>query len=64
MTVQDLMTPLQAAGYLNLSVGTMANWRYGGRGPDYIRVSDRKIGYRKADIDTWLSKRAVKPGES
>lgn len=60
----DLMTPLQAAGHLNLSTGTLANWRYEGRGPDYVRVSDRKIMYRKIDLNEWLGKRSVKPGAS
>jgi hypothetical protein len=48
---------LEAAVYTRNSPSTMAKLRCYGGGPNFIRVSPRKIVYRKADLDAWLAKR-------
>lgn len=41
----------------NLSVSTMRRLIATGRGPRVIKLSDRRIGIRRADFETWLAAR-------
>ena len=52
-----LLTPRQAAAYLNTTTGVLANWRSLRRGPRYHGVNDF-IRYRLRDLDEWISARA------
>ncbi|MGH9224896.1 MAG: helix-turn-helix domain-containing protein [Acidimicrobiales bacterium] len=47
-----LLTPDGVSAYLGVPVGTLANWRYMGRGPAYLRVG-RHIRYRQSAIAAW-----------
>ena len=49
----DLMTPLDVSRYLGVPPGTLANWRYLGRGPAFLRVG-RHVRYRDADVTAWV----------
>lgn len=53
------VSPSDAAERLGLTVGTLANLRYRGGGPAYIRVGNR-IRYRLSDLATWLDARVRK----
>ena len=48
-----LMTPFEVSQYLGVPTGTLANWRYRGRGPAFIRVG-RHVRYCAADISIWI----------
>lgn len=50
----SLLTPEQASEYLSIPIGTLANWRYRGEGPRYVKAG-RLIRYRAVDLDSWLS---------
>lgn len=51
------MTRREAAEYLNLSAGTLANWAVSGlHDLPYFRCG-RKVLYMKADLDNWLENR-------
>lgn len=52
-----VMTPIQAAEYLTLSISTLARMRISGNGPTFIRLSPQKIGYRQTDLDKFLEAR-------
>ncbi|SEP22453.1 transcriptional regulator, AlpA family [Methylobacterium sp. UNC300MFChir4.1] len=41
----------------NLSVSTMRRLIATGRGPRVIKLSDRRIGMRRADLEAWLAGR-------
>lgn len=47
-----------AAAYICHSPGTLQNWRSLGIGPAYCKVG-RRVVYRVADLDAWLSSHAV-----
>ncbi|MFH8566326.1 helix-turn-helix transcriptional regulator [Streptomyces sp. NPDC017988] len=49
----SLLTPKQASEYLNIPAGTLANWRYRGEGPRYVKAG-RSVRYRLVDLDSWL----------
>lgn len=49
----SLMTPLDLSEYLGVPPGTLANWRYQGRGPAFVRVG-RLVRYRADDVIEWI----------
>lgn len=54
-----ILDSAEAAAYVRLSPSTMAKQRMLGIGPAFIRQSARKVLYRRADLDAWLTSRAV-----
>lgn len=54
-----IMTPAEAARYLRLAVATLAKARCWGGGPVFMRLG-RRIGYKRSDLDAWLSVRRAK----
>ena len=51
----QLLTPAEVAELLKISIGTLNNWRYAGRGPAWIDISDspgghKRVRYAVADI--------------
>lgn len=57
----DLFTPKQAAAYLHMSVGTLANMRMHGEGAKYYKPTKRAVLYRKSDLDAWLECKSHHP---
>jgi excisionase family DNA binding protein len=51
---EQLLTPQQAAKYLNISVRTLAEWRRRGIGPPSIKLPSGARRYRRADLDRWI----------
>lgn len=49
----DYLTIDQAATYLQMSRGSLAQLRYLGKGPKYIALTKKAIRYRPTDIDAW-----------
>lgn len=49
-----LLDTAAAAAVLGVRPQTLAEWRTNGRGPRFIRVSARRIRYRRTDLDAWL----------
>ncbi|CTQ33921.1 helix-turn-helix domain-containing protein [Jannaschia rubra] len=47
------LTTEQAAAYLSVSAGTLANWRSMGTGPRY-RTVGRIVRYHRDDIDAFM----------
>lgn len=60
-TRPQLLTPAEAAAYLNVQTQTLAVWRCTGRYDiPFVRVG-HNIRYRRADLDAWLERRTVTP---
>lgn len=49
----QLMTIDEVAGYLQVPVKTLYDWRHRSIGPSGMRVG-RHVRYRRGDVDTWL----------
>jgi hypothetical protein len=49
-----------AAKYLDVSVQTLANWRWRNVGPKWTRTG-RSVKYRISDLDAYLNREAVTP---
>jgi hypothetical protein len=54
-----VMTEAEAARSLRLSVRSLQRYRIVGGGPVYLRLGERRIGYRRADLDAWINSRRV-----
>ena len=58
-----VLTTEEAAVYLGLSRQTLANWRFHGRGPAYLRLGGAgrpRIVYLPEDLDAFLRANRVK----
>ncbi len=51
---EQLLTPTQAGDLLAMTKGALAQLRYLGSGPRFVRVSGRAIRYRPQDLDEWI----------
>lgn len=56
----QLRTEVETAEELGVSKWTLARWRSRGKGgPAYVRIGERRIAYRKEDIELYLLQRRV-----
>lgn len=58
----ELLSPQQVAEIYGFSVQTLANWRWQGTGPAYIKAHrgpGGRVYYRRADIEAWLQAHTV-----
>lgn len=58
----SLLTDVEVADILNMSVQTLRNWRNQGRGLPYIRLGS-SIRYQVADVLDELENRKIYPSE-
>ncbi|WP_235498682.1 helix-turn-helix transcriptional regulator [Arthrobacter sp. Leaf234] len=52
------MTPSELAARLGKSRPALAQWRYLGVGPQFIKLG-RNIRYRRRDVETWLDRQTI-----
>lgn len=57
--MQKLLSTEEAAPYAGVEPKTLANWRYQGTGPRFIRTSTRRVAYDPADIEAWKAERRL-----
>jgi hypothetical protein len=55
----ELLTEREVAGRYRLSIGWLRRARVERRGPTFLRVGDRMIRYRRADIEAFLDSRII-----
>jgi predicted DNA-binding transcriptional regulator AlpA len=51
---EPLPTAADVAKYLNMSEGALAQLRFTGRGPKFIKLTGRQVRYRWSDVDQWI----------
>lgn len=54
---KEIMTEREVSIWLGLSEPTLFRHRRDGTGPNFIRLSERRVAYRKADVEAWLRSR-------
>jgi len=62
-TLDEMLTPRQVADYFGTSEAVLAQERYRGIGPTYVRLG-RRIRYRARDIADYLDRNTAVPGRS
>jgi hypothetical protein len=63
----DLLSPRQVHAEYGFTPQTLANWRWCGQGPDYIKTSPGRGGrirYRRSRVEAWLNAQTVTTGGS
>jgi len=50
----QLVLPQAVADYLGTTTGNLAQMRYRGTGPKFIKLGHRAIRYRWSDIEAWI----------
>jgi hypothetical protein len=50
-----VLTPAEAAAYLNIKPATLKSWRAKGVGPAFVKRAARLIGYTPAALDAYLA---------
>ena len=54
LSAGDLVTEYEAAAILCVSVQTLRNWRWQGRGPRFSKIGKRLIRYNRADLTDFV----------
>lgn len=49
----DLMSPTELSELTNISEKTLAQWRWRGVGPSYLKLGGH-VRYRNTDVNAWL----------
>ena len=49
-----LVEPQEVADYLLVPVATLAQWRYLGQGPRFLKIG-RFVRYRWSEVERWLN---------
>ncbi|MFG2299424.1 helix-turn-helix transcriptional regulator [Actinacidiphila glaucinigra] len=60
-----LLTPRDVQTEYGFKPATLAQWRWMGTGPDYIKISPGKGGrikYKRSAIEAWLTAQTVQVG--
>lgn len=55
----ELLTTVELADRLKISVATARRWRHSGKGPNYVRLGHNDVRYRLEDVDAFLKKQTV-----
>jgi excisionase family DNA binding protein len=51
----EFLTDRELCSLLHVDDRTTLRWRTDGGGPPFVRVGARRILYRRADVDAWIS---------
>jgi predicted DNA-binding transcriptional regulator AlpA len=54
---RELLTEAEVSEWLGLSQPTLSRHRRNGTGPAFVRLSTRRIGYRRSAVEAWLNER-------
>ncbi|MBZ9706963.1 hypothetical protein LB543_09550 [Mesorhizobium sp. ESP7-2] len=52
-----LMTEKALSTWLGISLPSLQRLRSNGNGPRFVRLSERRIAYRRTDVEHWLDAR-------
>ena len=65
MATDSLLSPKEVQAEYGFTPQTLANWRWMGTGPAYIKTTPGKAGrikYRRSAIEAWLNAQTVQTG--
>ena len=54
---ERLMTETEAAPFLGVTRRALQQWRLNGKGPKYVKISQRCIRYRRIELIKWSEER-------
>jgi len=56
-THQEILSEREVSNWLGVSEPTLFRHRCNGTGPKFIRLSERRIAYRRSAVEDWLRSR-------
>ena len=56
---ETYLLPAEAAHALRITVKTLTQWRWQGKGPPYVRVAGNLIRYAQSALDAWMAAQCV-----
>lgn len=51
------LTEEKAAEFLGVSHATLSRWRLQKKGPPHYKIGERRITYKKRDLEAWVESR-------
>ena len=57
--IDQLLNEKQVAIWLGISLPSSQRQRSNGSGPQFVQLSERRIGYRKSAVERWLEARTI-----
>lgn len=57
--IDQLLNEKQVATWLGISLPSLQRQRSNGNGPQFVQLSERRIGYRKSSVERWLEARTI-----
>jgi predicted DNA-binding transcriptional regulator AlpA len=57
--LDTLLTEVDISRWLRVSLAILQRLRSSGAGPRFVQISDRRIGYRRDDVEAWLAARTT-----
>ncbi len=58
--IRALLTCQEAAEFLGVPAGTLAQWRSQRRGPQYVKLEGSLVRYRLTDLEIYLKQHVVR----
>lgn len=52
---EELVSPVALAEYLGTTTGALAQMRYRGIGPKFIKLGAKAVRYSMSDVNVWLA---------
>lgn len=52
---EELVSPVALAEYLGTTTGALAQMRYRGMGPRFIKLGAKAVRYNMSDVSAWLA---------
>jgi predicted DNA-binding transcriptional regulator AlpA len=53
--VHELLNPAEVSKWTGLSLGALAQLRYKGQGPKFIKLTPKTVRYLRGDVERWIS---------
>ena len=63
LTLPPLFSPQVLSEYVEIPTTTLAQWRWAGTGPAYVKVG-RMVRYRRDDVESWLDSQRHETAEA
>jgi predicted DNA-binding transcriptional regulator AlpA len=57
--IDPLLTEKELSAWVGVSLPNLQRMRSNGTGPHYVQLSPRRIGYRKSEVEAWLTSRTT-----
>lgn len=61
LDLEPLLTKAEAAELLNVTVVRLDNWRWNGRGPEFIALEGREVRYSPTALQKYIQRHTRKP---